>query len=127
MHVVSTRRAWYEVLLCGVLLPLALVLCGVAFRLYARTAYPTDYEEQVSAAAAACDLPPSLIYAVIRTESGFRPDVVSAADARGLMQITEKTFAWAQQRSPEAEELSPDRLYDPAVNIRYGSYILALL
>ena len=72
-------------------------------------------------------VPVSLICAVIHTESGFRTQVLSHAQAYGLMQITEDTFLWAQQRSAEEEALSVESLYDPAVNIRYGVYILSLL
>ena len=54
--------------------------------------YPLKYTEYVENEAAANGVDPLLIYAVIRTESGFDPDAESNVGARGLMQITEVTF-----------------------------------
>ncbi len=39
---------------------------------------------------------PSLIYALIRTESEFDPDAISSAHAMGLMQLTADTFQWGR-------------------------------
>ena len=68
-----------------------------------------------------------MIYALIRTESEFDPDAVSSAHAMGLMQLTEDTFRWAQSRSPEAESIPEEALFDPETNIRYGVMVLSLL
>ena len=46
-------------------------------------------------------------------------------DARGLMQITEITFDWIKSRIAPSETLTFDDLYDPEVNIRFGSYYVA--
>ena len=44
--------------------------------------------------AAEYELDPLLVYAFIRTESGFDPAATSSVEARGLMQMTEETFIW---------------------------------
>lgn len=86
---------------------------------YERAAYPVKYEEYVTKYAAEYDLQSSLIYAIIRTESRFDPNAVSAAGAKGLMQLMEVTYDWTQsQFSGEPEPI--ERIFDPEVNIRCG-------
>jgi soluble lytic murein transglycosylase len=53
--------------------------------------YPRAYQATVEARAAEVGLDPFLAWAIMRRESGFRPEVVSSADARGLMQIIPPT------------------------------------
>ena len=73
------------------------------------------------------DLDPALVYGVIRAESGFDPNAVSHADARGLMQMTPQTFEWVQTMIPDSESLTDDALFDPKVNIQFGCELLSLL
>ncbi len=88
--------------------------------------YPLKYEDIVSEAAEKFQLEPSLVYAVIHTESKFDPDAVSTANAKGLMQITDDTYRWASERAGEAQS-TPDDLFDPETNIRTGCYVITLL
>ena len=90
-----------------------------------QAAYPTHYSEYVEYYAGKYAMDPMLIYAVIRTESGFKADAVSSVDARGLMQITEVTFQWLKARIAPTEEITFDDIYDPETNIRFGSYYWA--
>ena len=55
---------------------------------------PRTYQNHVESCAAQYQLPQSLIYAVIFSESHFEPDAVSSAGAVGLMQVTEETGWW---------------------------------
>jgi len=109
------------------LLVIVVVTIGArwAFLRFYRAAYPIRYSELVVEESKRNALPPSLVYAVIRTESGFNPDAVSSVEARGLMQITGETLAWAlyRENDPPLEE---EALHDTAVNIRYGAVILRL-
>ncbi len=89
--------------------------------------YPLEYRQQVEAAGAQQDFAPSLIYAVIHTESHFNANAVSPANAKGLMQLTDSTFQWAMRRAGESGRYDSDDLFNPDVNIRYGVYVLSLL
>ena len=88
--------------------------------------YPRKYSQQVEQWAAEYGLDPLLVYAFIRTESGFDPAATSSVDARGLMQMTEETFIWLRSKIAPDEGLTFDDLYDPAVSIRFGCYYLHL-
>lgn len=113
--------------------PLALLcvllgLCWAGARVYRqamRCLYPQKYQAEVEQWAAEYGVDPLLIDAVIRTESGFDPAAQSDVGARGLMQITEETFAWIKSKIAASEPLTFEDLYDPAVNIRFGTYYVA--
>lgn len=90
--------------------------------------YPLKYEDTVTKVAEEFDLDPSLVYAVIHTESKFDPEALSSANAKGLMQITDDTYFWALRRAgEEASTHDPDDLFVAETNIRTGCYILVLL
>ena len=90
--------------------------------------YPQKYTELVESAGQEFGVDEDLIYAVIRTESGFREEIESHAGAVGLMQLTPDTFEWLQEYHLDGEVLYPaERLKEAAVNIRYGVYYLSWL
>lgn len=89
--------------------------------------YQQQYGEQVAKYAEEFGVEEALIYAVIRTESGFRADAVSDAGASGLMQLMPDTFEWLQESLDGKVTYSADSLTDPDINIRYGTYLLSLL
>ena len=68
-----------------------------------------------------------IIFAVIDVESDFKPYYTSEAGARGLMQMVPDTFEWLTSAEHLGEDLSPDELYEPEVNIKYGTYYLSYL
>jgi soluble lytic murein transglycosylase len=87
--------------------------------------YPRPYAPLVSEIGGLVAIEPELIYAIIRQESGFRPEVVSPARAVGLMQLLPTTAARvAAERSLIH---APDRLTEPPVNIQYGAHYLRKL
>ena len=124
-------RIQWRRLLPALALAAALTLSWLCLRwsccVCARAAYPRPYTAAVHTAAAEYAVPLPLIYAVARTESGFRTDAQSPAGAVGLMQLTPDTFAWVQSLTAEEESLPPASLTDPALNIRYGTMTLSLL
>ena len=87
--------------------------------------YPMKYSDIISAASDDYGVPEDVIYAVIRTESSFKPEAVSHAGAIGLMQIMPETYEWLLKLMEE--ELPDDAVYYPEVNIRCGVYYLSYL
>ena len=88
--------------------------------------YPRAFRGAVENSAAAHGVDPFLVWAIMRRESAFKPDVVSAADARGLMQIippTASRIATELRRTLD----SADALYAPGMNIDFGAWYLAAL
>lgn len=72
------------------------------------------------------ELSPALVLAVIKTESGFRPNAVSEAGAVGLMQLMPETFLYLSTEKLK-ETHRKDALFDPEVNLRFGCYYLSYL
>ena len=91
-----------------------------------RLLYPRKYSRQVEQWAAEYELDPLLVYAFIRTESGFDPAATSSVEARGLMQMPEETFIWLRSKIAPDEGLLFANLYDPETSIRFGCYYLHL-
>ena len=109
-----------------VLLIAAAILFLKSSKRYEAASYPRTYAELVEPIAETYGVDPALVYAVIRTESGFRPEAVSSIGARGLMQITEPTFEWAQSKlGADFKDDTYDDLFDPKTNITYGVYLLS--
>lgn len=86
--------------------------------------YPKKYAEYVSICSEKYSVPEEIIYAVIRTESGFDPWAESHAGAIGLMQITPDTYDWLLFKRGE-EKVS--ELTDPYTSIEFGTYFLSYL
>ena len=87
--------------------------------------YPIKYSEIVEACADEFSVPSEIVYAVIHTESSFEVSATSRAGAKGLMQIMDDTNEWIA--SVMGEDAMSDRLYEPSLNIRRGTWLLAYL
>ena len=92
-----------------------------------RMVYPQKYSEYVTKYAQMYNVPEDVIYATIKVESSFDPEAISIAGARGLMQMLPSTFEWLTSDEHLGENLTPNLLYDPEINIRYGTYYLKYL
>jgi soluble lytic murein transglycosylase len=88
--------------------------------------YPLSYKEEIAHYATEYALDPARVAAVIYCESSFRPEAVSYAGARGLMQVMPETGAWIAQKLGEAD-YTDERLFEAALNIRYGCWFLNYL
>ncbi len=88
--------------------------------------HPLEFCEYVELYSQEYSVPQNIIYAVIKTESGFESDALSNKGAIGLMQITPDTFNWLLTKNPQ-NDVNVDSLYKPETNIKYGTYFLSLL
>ena len=104
------------------------VLLASALKLYNDydLLYPQPFESEVSAAAHRARLSPDLVYGVLRQESLYRPDAVSGAGARGLMQL-EPATAQSTARSLRRPVPTPEQLFEPALNTTLGAAHLRML
>ena len=93
---------------------------------YARMRYPLEYEHLVTGHAKNYELDPALLAAVIYQESKFDADAVSSSGAIGLMQLLPDTARGIAQYTGGSKFRVED-LYDPEINVRYGSFYLRLL
>jgi peptidoglycan lytic transglycosylase len=111
---------------------LVLLVVGVAAFAYVDTAsppwyerlrYPLAYEAIIRGHARNYDLEPALLAAVIYQESKFDAEARSDAGAIGLMQLRPDTAKGIAARTGGAAFRVND-LYDPEINVRYGSWYL---
>lgn len=86
---------------------------------------PKKYREFVGVSARTYEIEEALVFAVIKTESGFKKNAKSKVGAMGLMQIMPATGKWISEKL--GEEFSAENLLDPETNIKYGCYYLNYL
>lgn len=87
------------------------------------------YRPLVEKYAAQYNVSPSLVYAIIRTESNFNPFAVSPAPAYGMMQLVPASGGRDAYRRVSGRDEMPTReyLFDAAHNIQLGTAYLGLL
>lgn len=110
-----------------VIVAIVLAIAGYfGYEMYLETSYPLKYEYYVERYSEEYNVDKYFVYAVIRTESGFKPDAVSDVGARGLMQIMEDTFDWVKFRMGDEDTVYYD-MFKPEMNIKYGCWLLGYL
>ncbi|CZT57354.1 lytic transglycosylase domain-containing protein [Solibaculum mannosilyticum] len=113
----------------GTLLVLAVSVTGLWWANvdFTKKAYPIPYGDLVKQSAQQAGLDEAFVYSVMRTESHFRPEIESYANAIGLMQLTPDTFDWVRYVLGSEEDLSAEDLKTPQVNVYYGCQLLRIL
>lgn len=115
------RKRFYLLLLAVLLLVLYLDRSWLG-----KWMYPLGFEDAIVKYSATYETDPYLIASIIRAESNFHPDKLSAKGAVGLMQLMPATAQWIIER--EGNDLSDmDRLYEPEINIKYGTWYVRSL
>ena len=116
--IVYKSLAWLLIAFWG------LAALAFAFEYVARKKlYPLGFKDAVIETASEYGLEPALVFAVIKTESGFDENAVSAKGAKGLMQITDETGAYIAAKL----RIVTYDLFEPRTNIRFGCYYLRYL
>ncbi len=115
------KLSLYTVLL---LIVLGTIIYG-SVSIAVQSVYPRQYTELIETTAEDFGLDKPLLYAVIKTESGFDSNAVSSVGAKGLTQITPETFQWLQTKTGESR--AEDDLFDPEISVYYGAYFLDIL
>jgi soluble lytic murein transglycosylase len=93
---------------------------------YERLRYPLSYEQIIRGHAKNYDLDPALLAAVIYRESKFDARARSSSGAIGLMQLLPETAKGIALHTGGSRFVVAD-LYDPEINVRYGSFYLRRL
>ena len=93
---------------------------------YAKLRYPLAYEHVVVGHARNYELDPALVAAVIYRESKFDAAARSRSGAIGLMQLLPETAKGIAVHTG-GHGFVVDDLYDPEINVRYGSFYLRRL
>ena len=88
--------------------------------------YPLYFNGEVNQYARKWNITPASIWAVMKKESAFEPQITSYANAYGLMQIIPPT-ADRLSESLGMERMDVRRLFEPDLNIHLGSYYLSEL
>lgn len=91
-----------------------------------RSLFPTPHLDVVEKYARDNQLKITMIYAVIKAESGFDSKAVSSKGAVGLMQITETTGSWIASELG-VDGFTAEELAEPDLNIRFGCWYLSYL
>ncbi len=99
-------------------------LGSAAFLAAARRAMPMQFEAEIRKAAHAHDVPDALLFALVRTESGFRQRIVSAMNAYGLAQLILPTARQVSRRIGAGRATVSRLLGDPGYNARLGAAYL---
>lgn len=111
-----------KVLILGIIVFIVSSVIGVV--VYSQ--YPLYYKNHIGQSSKKYDVDPYLIASIIDVESGFNKDAVSPKDARGLMQITDRTGQWGFEQL-EMDGYEGDKLFIPEVNIEIGTWYIKRL
>lgn len=110
----------------GIAIIIVLVILWIVFGAFRiqdivlKKIYPIEYTEEVEKYAKEYELDKLLIYAIIKAESNFEPNITSNSGACGLMQLMDST---AKEMADKIgyEYAAKEVLYQPEVNIMLGT------
>lgn len=105
---------------------LFIIIASLVIGVLVSTLYPMNYKEEIKSYSYKNGIDPFLVAALINVESNYNKDAISSKDARGLMQIGPQTGLWAKDELG-IENYTEDLLFDPATNIKIGTWYLTKL
>lgn len=89
-------------------------------------AYPQGFWPSITASAKKYGMDPYFVAAIIREESQFRPEALSPAGARGVMQVMPSTGEWIARNAGMAA-FERAKLFEADTNIAIGTWYLSHL
>ncbi len=89
-------------------------------------AFPLDYFELSHQYGEKFGVSPYLVHAIMRQESGFRPEVRSHAGAMGLMQLMPGTARYTSRTFFENQQLTNRQILDEETNVRLGTMYIRI-
>lgn len=115
------------IILCILLTLIFLILFVIkASNMILKQIYSLKYANYVEKYAKENNLDVMLVYAIIKVESNFEPNITSTSGAMGLMQIMENT-AYEIAEKKGIELLTKEVIYQPEINIMLGTAYFAQL
>ncbi len=121
----KTVRGITRKVVCVIIL---VILGFVGYNIAMKYMYPIKYQSQVETYAREYNIEKSLVFAVIKCESGFDKNAQSGAGAKGLMQLTEETFRDVSKILNDGQQDRYTELWSDAdTNIKYGTRYLRYL
>lgn len=87
-----------------------------------RLVYPISYTEEIKSSAETYGLDPLLIAAIIRVESNYKENAVSAKGAVGIMQLMPETAQWIIEKGSFQNVTVEDAASRAADGIRLGAW-----
>jgi len=120
-------KRFYTNLIIGIFIAIVLGIMAYFYvpKIFGDIIYPLKYEEYIIKYSKEYAMDPTLVAAIIYSESHFDASVISRAGAEGLMQIMPSTAKGIAQRIGANSDFN---LFDPETNIRFGtSYIRSLI
>ncbi len=87
--------------------------------------FPVKYQDTIEKYCKEYGVDKNLVYALIKAESNFDEKVVSDADAKGLMQLTDKTFLYCIESA--GISATPEDIFIPEINLQAGIWYLSFL
>lgn len=112
------KKIFYRIIFLSILLAGGFLYLGIQ--------YPICYVDTIVDNSIRYGTDPYLIASIINVESRYDEKATSKKEAKGLMQITETTGKWGSEETGIVE-YSDERLYEPEVNIRIGTWYISRL
>lgn len=87
--------------------------------------FPKKHYDTISKYTSIYNVDTDLVYALIKAESNFDENAVSSAGAKGLMQLTDKTFCYFIDKT--GSDATVHDIFDAELNIHAGVWYISLL
>ena len=119
----KASKKWRSIIVSIMLLICILIILILSGITFAKKMFPLSHKDIVLEYSTQYNIDPYMVYAIIKAESNFRPEVMSEKKARGLMQIAEITGNWGSVEL-DIDDFDLMQLYDVDTNIKIGCWYI---